>query len=173
MPLQLRKATLADAILLNELGYSLYLAHFRHMWMSESDMNDFLEREYSLSTLEQSLKKPGMSWYVVETDRPIGFAKFTWESTIPDTKISGVLLNKFYIDPTETGKGYGQLIFNKIIDLVRTKRKDFLWLEVLEQNERACNFYNKQGMRYIKDIIFKTASQQSVLKIMGMPLRDV
>jgi len=46
-------------------------------------------------------------------------------------------------------------------------------MEVLEQNERACNFYNKQGMRYIKDIIFKTASQQNVLKIMGMPLRDV
>ncbi|MDA5483094.1 GNAT family N-acetyltransferase [Yersinia intermedia] len=170
MTLHIRQAALADSMLLNELGYSIYRAHFKHMWVSESEMNNFLECEYSVSALEQSLKDPNECWYIAQTERPIGFAKLTWESTIPDTEISGVLLNKLYLNPTETSKRYGQLMFEKITELARGSGKDFLWLEVLEQNERACKFYNKQGMRYIKDTILKTASQQSILKIMGMPI---
>lgn len=45
-----------------------------------------------------------------------------------------------------------------------------LWLEVLEQNERARKFYDKQGMQFIKAIAFETASQRSILKIMGISL---
>lgn len=170
MPLQIRRATLADSMLLKELGYSIYRAHFKHMWISESEMNEFLEGEYSLPAIEQSLKDRNVSWYVAETERPIGFAKLTWESTIPDTETSGVLLNKLYLDPAETSKRYGQLMFEKIITFARDSGKDFLWLEVLEQNERACKFYTKQGMRYITNTILKTASQQSVLNIMGISI---
>ncbi|MEC5321540.1 GNAT family N-acetyltransferase [Brenneria populi subsp. brevivirga] len=81
-----------------------------------------------------------------------------------------MFLNKLYFNPTETSKRYGQLMFEKITELARCSGKNFLWLEVLEQNERACKFYNKQGMWYIKDTIFKTASQQSILKIIGISI---
>lgn len=53
-------------------------------------------------------------------------------------------------------------------ELARARGKDFVWLEVLEQNERACNFYRKQGMTLIKSGYFKTTSQQSVIRIMGI-----
>ncbi|ALB63027.1 alanine acetyltransferase [Cronobacter condimenti 1330] len=171
MPLQIRQATLVDAALLSALGYRIYRAHFTQMWASASAMNDFLDGEYALSAIERSLKDLSVSWYVAETDRPIGFAKLTWESTIPGTEISGVLLNKLYLDPEETSKRYGQCVFEKITEFARNSGKDFLWLEVLEQNTRAYQFYNKQGMRYMKDTIFKTGSQQSILKIMGITLK--
>lgn len=170
MSLHLRQATLVDLTLLNELGYDIYRAHFSHMWVSESEMNDFLDGEYSPSALEQSLKDHGVCWYVAETDRPVGFAKVTWSSTISDTEITGVLLNKLYLSPAQTGKRYGQLMFKKITELARERGKDFLWLEVLEQNESACKFYRRLGMRHIKDTVFKTASQQSILKIMGISI---
>ncbi|MCT4709090.1 GNAT family N-acetyltransferase [Enterobacteriaceae bacterium H11S18] len=170
MPLKIRQATQADLMLLNELGNNIYRAHFKHMWASESEMNDFLECEYALSTLEHSLKEYGVCWYLAETDHPIGFAKVTWECTIPDTEISGVLLNKLYLDPAETRKRYGQLMFDEITELARRRGKKFLWLEVLEQNDRACKFYSKLGMRHIKDTYFKTTSQQSRLKIMGVSI---
>lgn len=32
MSLQIRVATLADAMLLNTLGYRIYRAHFEHLW---------------------------------------------------------------------------------------------------------------------------------------------
>lgn len=170
MTLQIRQATLADSVLLNEMGFRIYRAHFQHMWVSEAEMNDFLVSEYSLSTLEKSLRDRSVSWYVAETDRPIGFAKLTWQSTIPETELSGVLLNKLYLCPAETSQRYGQLMFERIKELARSNGKDFLWLEVLEQNERARKFYDKQGMQFIKAIVFETASQRSILKIMGISL---
>lgn len=168
MTLQIREATPVDAMLLNALGYRIYRAHFEHLWESESELEAFLASEYSLDELEQSLKEQAVCWYVAETDRPIGFVKVTYESSIPDTNMSGMLLNKLYLDPANTRKGYGQVMFDTVKELARAKGKDFVWLEVLEQNERACNFYRKQGMTLIKNDYFKTASQQSVIRIMGI-----
>ncbi|WP_341271676.1 GNAT family N-acetyltransferase, partial [Enterobacter roggenkampii] len=69
---------------------------------------------------------------------------------------SHVLLNKLYLDPAETGKHYGQDMFNKIIDMARSRGKNSLWLEVLEQNVGAYRFYQKQGMLCIKNVLFET-----------------
>lgn len=168
MTLQIREATPADAMLLNALGYSIYRAHFEHLWVSKSEMEAFLASEYSLAVLEQSLKERGVRWYIAETEWPMGFAKVTCESTIPDTDMSGMLLNKLYFDPKDTGKGHGQVMFETIKQLARDNGKDFVWLEVLEQNQRAFNFYRKLGMTWIKSTLFKTASQQSVIRIMGI-----
>lgn len=170
MTLSIREGHLADLLQLNELGYSIYRSHFSHMWISEAEMNEFLDDEYSYPALEKSLQDFGASWYMAEASHPIGFAKVTWESVIPMTSISGVLLNKLYLKPTETGKNYGKLMFEKIVELAQSRGKKYLWLEVLEQNERACRFYEKQGMLHIKDAVLKTASQQSTLKIMGMSI---
>ncbi|WP_333849820.1 GNAT family N-acetyltransferase [Leclercia sp.] len=170
MTLHLRQANLADARLLSELGDNIYRAHFTHLWNSELEMNHYLAGEYFLPVLEQSLQDHSVCWYVAETDRPMGFAKVTDESTIPDTDISGSLLNKLYFDAAETGKGYGQLMFETIKARARNTGAKFLWLEVLEQNERACHFYNKLGMEHIKSTLFTTASQQSVIRIMGLSL---
>lgn len=170
MTLSIREADLTDLVLLNELGYNIYRSHFSHMWISEFEMNIFLEDEFSYSTLEKSLQDPSISWYLAEAEYPIGFAKVTWESLIPGTSISGVLLNKLYLNPTETGKNYGKLMFEKFIVLAKIRGKKYLWLEVLEQNERAYRFYEKQGMLHIKDTVLITASQKSTLKIMGMTI---
>ncbi|MBB1227948.1 GNAT family N-acetyltransferase [Pantoea pleuroti] len=170
MTLNIREAAFEDLVLLNELGYNIYRSHFSHMWISESEMNVFLDAEYSYSTLENSLQDPSTSWYLAEAHYPIGFAKVTWESQIPETSISGVLLNKLYLNPTETGKNYGKIMFEKFIVLAQSRGKNYLWLEVLEQNERAYRFYEKQGMLHIKDTVLRTASQQSTLKVMGMSI---
>ncbi|MEG4683779.1 GNAT family N-acetyltransferase [Enterobacter cloacae] len=170
MTLRIRQATGADAALLSELGYRIYPAHFQHLWVSGAEMKDFLHGDYALSVLEQSLKDNAVSWYVAETDRPVGFMKVTREAMIPETDKQGVLLNKLYLDPTETGKNFGQVMFNSITNMARSRGKEHLWLEVLEQNAGAHRFYQKQGMLCIKNVLFETASQQSIIRIMGMSL---
>ena len=61
-------------------------------------------------------------------------------------------------------------MFNSITDMARSRGKDYLWLEVLEQNAGAYRFYQKQGMLCVNNVLFETASQQSILRIMGMSL---
>lgn len=168
MTMYMRQATAADSVLLNALGNSIYPAHFKHLWNSESEMNDYLKSEYSLSVLEENLADRNTSWFIAENERPMGYVKLTWEASIPDTDLSGTLLNKLYLAPSYTSQHYGQQIFSKVIDLARSHGKAYLWLEVLEQNERAYRFYEKQGMQFVKEVVFETASQRSVLKVMGM-----
>ncbi|MEB4674451.1 GNAT family N-acetyltransferase [Enterobacteriaceae bacterium G50] len=78
----------------------------------------------------------------------------------------GCCLTKLYLNPANTRKGYGQVTFDNVKKLARARGKSFVWLEVLEQNERACNFYRKQGMTLIKSDYFRTASQQSIIRIL-------
>lgn len=61
-------------------------------------------------------------------------------------------------------------MFENFIVLAQSRGKKYLLLEVLEQNERAYRFYEKQGMLHIKDTVLRTASQQSTLKVMGMSI---
>ncbi|WP_370972166.1 GNAT family N-acetyltransferase [Enterobacter wuhouensis] len=170
MTLRLRQATSADSQLLSDLGYEIYPAHFAPLWVSEAEMNDFLAGEYALPVLEKSLREEGVTWYVAQTDRPIGFTKVSWEAAMPGTGEVGVLLNKIYLAPAETGKNYGQVMFEQMVQLARNKGKTMLWLEVLEQNEGAYRFYQKQGMLCVNEVAFETASQRSMLKIMRLSL---
>ncbi|HEK0449061.1 TPA: GNAT family N-acetyltransferase [Proteus mirabilis] len=168
MSLVIRQATLADSVLLKDLGFHIYPAHFKHLWKSESELDDYLKGEYSLSVIAQNINDKNISWYIAEIEQPIGFAKLTWQSTIPNTDIRGVLLDKLYLTPTKTNQHYGELFFKKVIELARSNGEKFLWLEVLEQNERALKFYKRQGMQSISESVFETKSQQSIIKLMGM-----
>ena len=72
--------------------------------------------------------------------------------------MSGVLLNKLYLASGATGQNYGKQIFEQILSLARQRGERFLWLEVLEGNDRARKFYENLGLNYIKDIILQTTS---------------
>ena len=114
MELNIRNALLADSLLLSELGFEIYSSHFRHLWVSHSEMNDYMEREYSLLSLDSSLADPRVSWYLTETNQPVGFAKVTWKEKIPDTEMSGVLLNKIYLASNATGKNHENSCLNTL-----------------------------------------------------------
>ncbi|EJL85156.1 GNAT family N-acetyltransferase [Pantoea sp. BIGb0393] len=168
MEFTIRKAQAEDAELLHQLGRMTYSAHFKHMWVSAEELDAFIDKEYGLAELNSSLAAPNESWLIAETDKPIGFAKVTWNTPVPDSGMSGALLNKLYLNPEETGKNYGRWMFESIINEARDKREGYLWLEVLGDNVRARKFYEAFGMQHIKDIPFITASQQSTLQILGM-----
>ncbi|MBF6635955.1 GNAT family N-acetyltransferase [Rouxiella silvae] len=165
MPLSLRIAQLHDAGLLNRLGFTTY--PFAHLWTSKTELTRFLESEYAVPVVEHSLRDSAVCWLIAETDRPIGIAKLTWHSEIAGEALAGTLLNKLYLSPEETGKGYGRTIFDEISLLARAHGQTFLWLQVLQQNTGARRFYESLGMKHVKDEIFSSATQQSIVHVMG------
>lgn len=166
MSLTLRPAKKSEVALLNELGINLYTQHLQQYWTSKEEMNDYLQQEYSLKTIQNSLADPSVSWYVVETTVPVGFLKVTWRCPVPGTNLEGTLLNKLYLSPNETGKNYGKLLFDEVALKARECGSKFLWLEVHEHNSRARNFYEKQGMIFIKHLIYKTPTSDVTVHIL-------
>ncbi len=168
MSINIRIAQPIDASLLRKLAFNIYPAHFRHMWLSDQEMNTYLESEFSLRALNYGLNDPKVCWFIVEEDQPVGFAKLTWFKTIPGTAISGVSLDRFYLAPKATGKRIGKQVFEEIIATAQKQEQRFLWLSVREKNDSARKFYEASGMRYITNSEFKTELQISNLHIMGM-----
>lgn len=165
-----RKAHPDDAALLSEMGYSSYTHHFAHLWHECNELQAFLYQEYALPALQQELQCETSCWFIAQHTDPVGFAKVSWHCAVEDGGPTGALLNKLYLLPGETGKGYGEVLFAEIVRMAQHRGETFFWLEVLDANPQAYRFYTRQGLAHLKDTIFSTRTQQSTLHILGKPL---
>lgn len=166
--ISIRKACFSDAVIIRDMAFSSYVHHFAHLWHDKKEMVDFLLQEYSLSTLQQSLLSSAGCWFIVlKSSTPIGFTKVSWNSSVDEEGPTGTRLDKIYLLPGETGKGYGDVVFTEMINLAKKRNDSFIWLEVLDANPRAHHFYTQQGLVHLKDTIFSSPSQQSILHVLG------
>lgn len=166
IPITLRLAREQDALALYEIGMQSYMHHFAALWNSKDELFEYLNQEYSTDKIIHDISQPNIEWYVIESEFPVGLVKLTHQEEIPDTQMAGTLLNKLYFLPAATGKGYGKLTFKLIEDIAINKSSDILWLDVLASNSRAIQLYQSNGLKILKEILFKTESQQTLEYIM-------
>lgn len=159
-----------DASLLSSMGNTSYRHHFSSLWNNMDELDTYLEQEYSLSAIARSLAQPETFWLIAFADTPVGFAKYSLRQSMEAGGQSGTLLHKIYLMPGETGKQYGEQLFTEVIRQARAQNEKRLWLDVLADNPRARRFYEQQGMTFVKDMTFTTASQTSTLHIMEKQL---
>ncbi|AJZ88315.1 alanine acetyltransferase [Klebsiella michiganensis] len=167
MSLKIRRAKPEDVSLLAALGSTSYRYHFEQYWVSGEELRAFIEQEYGQETLAESLADPTVSWFIAEAEKLVGFAKISWHRPVPEQSFSGALLNKLYLAPGETGKNYGRLIFDEMLQLAQKRDQNYFWLEVLEGNLGARRFYEAQGMRHLTSETFSSATQTSTIHILG------
>ncbi|CAM3711873.1 hypothetical protein SB6095_02897 [Klebsiella quasivariicola] len=168
--LKIRTALAEDAALLNEMGNASYRHHFAHHWHNADELAHYLQQEYSLASLQRSLTDSQCCWLIAEAPHPVGFAKYTCCQALSAEGPSGTLLHKLYLLPGETGHRYGEQIFHAVETRAKAAGESWLWLEVLADNPAARRFYQRQGMQYVKDVTFHSASQQSTLHILAKPI---
>ena len=99
----------------------------------QKDFDDFWTHTILKSELENEMSK-----YIVakENDNIVGFAGII---VLPDDiEITNIVTKK-----SERKKGIGKLLLEKIIEMSRETKKEFISLEVNEKNEIAINLYKK------------------------------
>lgn len=164
--LTIRKAEIADAALLSEMGHASYRHHFAPLWREPAELKAFLHQEYSPAIIEPSLQSEAGGWFIAQDVAPVGFAKVSWHCAVDEHGLTGTLLHKLYLLPGETRKGYGEQLLAQVERLAQ-QGETFIWLEVLDANPNAQRFYLRQGFTHLKETQFSTASQQSTLHILG------
>ena len=168
--LHIRRATLDDIPLLQHMAITSYRHHLAHLWKNPDELAHFLTEEYGEAALQRSLSTANCVWLIASAGEPVGFAKYTRQQRIESDNIIGTLLHKLYLMPGETGKNYGEQIFSEVSGQAKASEETHLWLEVLADNPRARRFYQRLGMKHIKDITFTTATQTSTLNILAKML---
>ncbi len=150
---------------LSEIGRQSYQHHFAHFWTNLTELNAYLDQEYSTHSIQQDLLNPQLEWFLISTTQSIGLVKLSYQQPIPNHSLVGILINKIYFLPQFTGQGYGGQIFKQIEKIAINHGDQHLWLEVLASNLQAQAFYQKCAMQWVQQICFQSGSQQIPLDI--------
>ncbi len=90
---------------------------------------------------------------------------YQWELVLENNIILGyldyrlmednrVFLSKIYLDPDKQKKGFGYLMFQRVIEYAKSKKASAVYLTVNKNNERAISFYERNGLQCIESKTF-------------------
>lgn len=148
-------ASLADAARLRAIGLQTYAQHFSSIWTSEG-IATFLERDFASNALRSSLCAEDQQWYLCLDEDLVGFAKVNWSKLNPITGQTGAELQKIYFTEHATGKGYGRILMNHVVNQARRRAQQSIWLDVLRSNEAGRAFYERAGFSIDGEIPYCT-----------------
>lgn len=153
----IRRARIADAELLSELGRTSFLEAFAADPRNRpEDMQAYMDQSFAIHTLATELANPAILYLIDERDDvTAGYAKLNSETR--ERCVSGenpIELARLYARNQFIGRGVGTALMNACLDEARARNHDVLWLGVWEFNPRAQKFYEKWGFDRVGEHTF-------------------
>lgn len=133
-----RLATFHDLIAIQEVATCSWYHTYREI-ISANSIQQFIERAYSLSSLERRLQNTYL--HVIEqNNQVVGFANFSKVD-----ELGFVTLIAIYLLPENQGQGLGRKLIHFAIEKLHHVKG--IYLEVSSENERAIRFYQSIGFK--------------------------
>lgn len=126
------------------------------------DMAQYLNEQFSTDKLTKELKNKNSEFYFVrQGSRVIGYLKVNFGRAQTELKEEkSVEIERIYVLREFQGKHAGQLLYQQAIQIAKQKNADYIWLGVWEKNERAIDFYKKNGFVEFDKHIFKLGNDK-------------
>jgi ribosomal protein S18 acetylase RimI-like enzyme len=135
--MQIRKAILSDASLIQRLAESIWWKHYPSI-IGEEQVRFMLNKMYNLENIEKQISKEEQKYFILENDaQDLGFISIELREN------SEAFINKFYILQDQQRKGSGAFAFKLL--LKQFPEINCIRLQVNRQNYQAINFYFKHG----------------------------
>ena len=131
---------------LREISCSTFFQTFQEHNKAD-DMEAYLTSSFSVEKLTHELNNPNTEFYFAKNeDNIVGYLKVNiGEAQTEHINLNAFEIERIYVDKAYLGKKVGQLLFNKAIELAKSKNVAYVWLGVWEENHRALAFYEKNG----------------------------
>jgi ribosomal protein S18 acetylase RimI-like enzyme len=141
---------------------------------SSSDMEVYLNNSYSIEKLKSEINNPNSEFFfAMDGEKVVGYLKInTREAQTEKKDLSAFEIERIYVDQLYQGKKIGQLLFNKAIEIAKSKKVSYLWLGVWEENHRALAFYKKNGFTPFDKHIFKLGNEEQTDIMMRLDLTN-
>jgi ribosomal protein S18 acetylase RimI-like enzyme len=148
--ISIHKATTDDHKIIVNIG-KLSVEEAHRGSCSPEELNEYLEKHYNNEAISAELNDEKNIYNIIKVDgEPAGFSKIILNSAHADieqnnvTKLDRIyLLSKFF----NLRLGFELLQFN--IDLAKKNNQAGIWLYTWTGNNRAINFYQKNGFAII------------------------
>jgi ribosomal protein S18 acetylase RimI-like enzyme len=167
----IQKVLVIDVIKLQEIARNTFKETFLES-NSEDDMQTYLEEELSIDKLMLQLQNQNSEFYFAWLNsRLVGYLKVNFGLAQTELKDKNSLeIERIYVINECHGKQVGQSLYNKALQIATQNNLHYLWLGVWEKNNRAINFYKKNGFVEFDKHIFKLGNDEQTDIMMKLAL---
>ena len=128
------------------------------------DMQAYLNNSFSAEKLSAELNNKNSAFYFAidnNLSTVVGYLKVnTGDAQSEKKDLNAFEIERIYVDKTYFGKKVGQLLFDKAIEIAKSKKVSYVWLGVWEENHRALAFYTKNGFKAFDKHLFKLGNDE-------------
>lgn len=169
--MKLAKADIADVYSLQELSIKTFMEAFAED-NSDKDMQVYIRQSFASKKLASELNNPDSEFYIYRSDvLPVAYLKVNFGLAQSESMGEEALeLERIYVLQTYKGKGVGQFLLDKAIEIGRSKKAKFIWLGVWEHNHQALAFYRKNGFEVFGQHVFQFGNDPQTDLMMRLSL---
>jgi diamine N-acetyltransferase len=171
MTINIKKCTLEDLHILQEISYETFNETFNHQ-NSPENMNAYLGKAFNLNQLEKELSNSSSEFFFIYFNSEVaGYLKInTNDAQTEKLGNESLEIERIYIKNKFQKKGLGKYLINKAIKIAVERNKKKIWLGVWEKNEKAICFYKKIGFVQTDTHSFYMGNEEQTDFIMTKPL---
>jgi diamine N-acetyltransferase len=145
--LQFRRATETDIPLLGQLAQRIWRDYYPAI-IGHDQVDYMLPRMYSDDVIRQEIAG-GIVWELAIADNtPIAFLSIGLDPA------GRAKLHKLYLETNLHGRGFGQHLIHRAIEIARELGAPDIWLQVNKQNTRAIHAYERAGFHIEREAVF-------------------
>jgi len=165
------KATIADLASLQKISRETFFETFAEHNTADN-MAKYLDQEFTEHKLSAELNNHNSAFYFAEHEgNIIGYLKVNFGNAQTELKEDNALeIERIYVSKQFLGKGVGQVLYDKAIEIANNKNADYVWLGVWEENHRAINFYKKNGFTQFNKHLFMLGEDEQTDIMMKLKL---
>jgi ribosomal protein S18 acetylase RimI-like enzyme len=171
--INIKKVTINDMDQLQQIGRQTFYETFSAD-NTDENMTKYLDEAFSIKKMTAEFSDKNSEFYFAMLDnKVIGYLKLNFGPSQTELKDDKALeIERIYVLKEFHGKHVGQILYNKAIEIARQKNVDYVWLGVWEKNQRAINFYKKNGFVEFDRHIFKLGNDEQTDIMMKLNLNN-
>jgi len=165
----IRRATVADAAAVAELGAATFVETFGHLYPPE-DLHAYLPKTYTAEVYRRRIEDPGTALWIASfgAGAPIGFV-LVGSCTLPVENLEPAAgeVRQLYVLSQFHNLRLGTRLLETALDWLATEGRAPLYVGVWSENHGAQRLYGRYGFRKVAEYGFpvgKTIDHEFILK---------
>lgn len=157
----IRRATIADAELLAELGARTFVESFGQLYAPD-DLAAFLADSHAPAAYARCLSDPAYALWIAEVDgSAVGYAQ-AGPCGLPheDVRPGDGELKRLYLRRDTQSGGIGGQLFAQVLAWLLRDGPRTLWISVWSENHGAQRFYARHGFEHVGEYAFIVGQQR-------------
>jgi GNAT superfamily N-acetyltransferase len=151
--IQLTSVLSSDSETLFKLMKEIYPVAYSHFWVDNGDW--YVNTQYSKENILKEISDESSdNYFVLFKNEIIGNFRIIWDEKLEGLKQKKhIKLHRIYLHQKTQGNGIGKKILSWLEDKAKQKGYKIIWLDAMNEQPQAFQFYKKLGYKYHSHIV--------------------